>query len=58
VPQDHAAAIGWYRKPADQGDAALRVNLGLFYEKGSGGLPKNERDATRLCKVAAGQGDE
>jgi TPR repeat protein len=30
--------------------------LGLFYADGRGGLPKDEREAARLYKLAAGQG--
>ncbi len=36
VPQDHAEAVKWFRKAANQGDATAQYNLGLMYGKGSG----------------------
>jgi uncharacterized protein len=30
VPRDHAAAIDWYHKAADQGDRPAQVNLALM----------------------------
>jgi TPR repeat protein len=41
---------------ADQGNARAQYILGVFYESGSGGLPKDEREAARLYKLAADQG--
>jgi hypothetical protein len=46
-----------YRVAADQGDANGQVNLGWLYEKGRGGLPKDDREAARLYKLAADQGN-
>jgi TPR repeat protein len=34
-----------------------QVSLGVFYEAGRGGLPKNDREAARLYKLAADQGN-
>ena len=31
VPQDHAEAVKWYRKAAEQGDADAQCQLGLMY---------------------------
>jgi TPR repeat protein len=45
-----------YRLRADQGDAEALYNLGVFYEQGRGGLPKDEREAARRYKLAADQG--
>ncbi len=45
------------RRLAGQGDASAQVNLGLLYENGRGGLPKDDREAARLYKLAADQGD-
>jgi hypothetical protein len=43
---------------ADQaGYAAAQVNLGVFYKQGLGGLAKDDREAVRLYKLAADQGD-
>jgi TPR repeat protein len=33
------------------------TRLGVLYEVGGGGLPKDEREAARLYKLAADQGD-
>jgi hypothetical protein len=53
VPQDFQAAVQWYRKAAEQGDADAQVNLGLMYERGAGGLPKNRTLAYALFNLAA-----
>jgi TPR repeat protein len=36
VPQNHAKAVMWYRKAAEQGDAWARYILGYSYERGEG----------------------
>ena len=36
VPQDLAVAVTWYRKAAEQGDAAGQHGLGFLYDKGQG----------------------
>ena len=36
VRQDHAEALGWYRKATEQGHAEAQYNLGLMYYKGEG----------------------
>ena len=36
VTLDYTAAMRWYRKAADQGDASAQTNLGLMYDKGQG----------------------
>ncbi len=36
VPQDHAVAVQWYRKAAEQGVAKAEFNLGLMYDNGLG----------------------
>ncbi len=45
-----------YRLAADQGYARAQDNLGLFYEQGRGGLPKDYAQAARLYRLAADQG--
>ncbi len=42
---------------ADQGNAQGQANLGVLYEKGLGGLAKDEREAARLYKLSADQGN-
>src|SRR5580693_1163111 len=37
-----------YKLAADQGNALAQVKLAVFYENGSGGLPKDDREAARL----------
>ena len=46
-----------YRLAADQGNAAAQTALGVLYQHGSGGLPKDEYQAVRLFRLAADQGD-
>ena len=36
VAQDYAAAVSWYRKAADQGNALAQTILGVMYENGQG----------------------
>ena len=36
VPQNYKEALKWYRRAADQGDAAAQFNLGLAYTQGKG----------------------
>jgi TPR repeat protein len=36
VPQDYQAALRWFHKAAEQGDASAQNNLGLMYERGRG----------------------
>ena len=43
VPQDHKAAVKWYRLAAEQGDASAQLNLGVMYEKGRG-VPQAETE--------------
>jgi uncharacterized protein len=33
IPQDDAQAMLWFRKAAEQGDAAAQFNLGAIYER-------------------------
>ena len=42
-----------YKLAADQGNASAQVSLGAFYETGRGGLPKDDREAASLYKLAA-----
>ena len=41
VTEDDAKAAMWYRRAADQGNAVAEVHLGMSYEKGYLGLPKD-----------------
>ena len=48
----------WYRKAADQGNAAAQCNLGLMYAEGRGGLPQDLTEALRWLRKAHAQGFE
>ena len=56
VPQDYAAAVSWYRKAADQGDADAQYNLGVMYDNGQG-VPQDYAAAVSWYRKAADQGD-
>jgi hypothetical protein len=45
---DNSEAARLYKLAADQGNALAQVNLAVFFENGSGGLPKDDREADRL----------
>ena len=51
------SAMGLHKLAAD-GDADAQYQLGLHYEAGSGGVPKDIRQATEWFQRAAAQGNE
>ena len=53
--QDYAEAVKWYRKAANQGDAAAQLNLGNCYYKGQG-VRQDYAEAVKLYREAANQG--
>ena len=55
VPQDYAAAVSWYRKAAEQGDADAQYNLGVMYDAGQG-VPQDYAAAVSWYRKAAEQG--
>src|SRR5258708_35030300 len=55
---DEPEAARLYQHAADQGDPDAQVNLGVFYQRGIGGLAKDEREAARLFELAANHGNE
>ena len=57
VQQDREKAVEWYRKAANQGDAAAQLNLGLSYYNGEG-VEKNLNKALEWFEKAAKQGDK
>jgi TPR repeat protein len=57
VPQDDAAAVSWYRKAADQGDADAQVLLGQMYSMGRG-VPQDYVIAHMWLNLAAASGDK
>ena len=59
VPQDHAEAVRWHRRAADQGGAQAQHNLGVMHAKEDlegAGVTLDFTEAARLCKLAADQG--
>ena len=54
VPQSYAEALKWFRKAANQGDAAAQFNLGLMYRMGQG-VPQNYVLAHMWFNLAASQ---
>lgn len=52
-----AAAVGWYRKAAEQGYGMAQSGLGNMYEKGVG-VPQNNAEAVKWYRKAAEQGYE
>ena len=56
VPQDYTKAVEWYRKAAEQNEAAAQFSLGLMYDQGTG-VERNLTEATRWYRLAAKNGD-
>ena len=57
VPQDYAAAAGWYRMAAGRGNAAAQNNLALLYQNGQG-VPADLVQALAWFDLAAAQGGD
>ncbi len=55
MKQDHAEAVQWYGKAADQGVAVAQFNLGLAYDDGQG-VPQNLLAAYAWFTIAAANG--
>ena len=55
MPQDYAQAVTWYRKAAEQGNAAAQWGLGLLYVRGQG-IPQDYTQADGWFRKAAEQG--
>ena len=55
VPQDHAEAVKWYRKAAEQGLDFAQYNLGVVYSEGEG-VPQDHAEAAKWWHRAAAQG--
>lgn len=53
---DLPAAAGWYKKAAEQSHTDARYNLGVIYQNGGEGLPKDEKEAALWYEKAAKQG--
>jgi TPR repeat protein len=55
IPQDYAAALTWFRKAADKGDASAQHALGGAYFEGLG-VPQDYAAAASWYQKAADQG--
>jgi TPR repeat protein len=53
---DYAEAMRWYRKAADQGNAAAQTNIGYLYYRGWG-VAQDYAEAMRWYRKAADQGN-
>lgn len=58
VNSDSAAAIEWYRKAAENNDAAAQYNLGTWYQKGQGGLQQDDAEAFKWIEKSAKNGND
>lgn len=58
VERDHPRAAKLFRLSADQGNVDAMVNLGQFYEKGLGGMPKDRPAARALYLRASARGSK
>jgi uncharacterized protein len=56
LPRDYAIAAEWFRKAAEQGNAAGGRLLGSRYQFGQG-VPQSMADAVTWYRKAAEQGD-
>jgi TPR repeat protein len=56
VKNDHTAAL-WSRLAAGAGDSEGMYSLGIMYEQGRGGLPKDASQAVSWYRKAADAGD-
>ena len=57
MPQDHAAAVAWYRKAAEQGHAVAQLFLGITYQNGKD-VPQDYAAAAAWYRKAAEQGNQ
>ena len=53
--EDHAEAVKWYRKSAEQGYPDAQNSLGMMYELGIG-VSRNYAEAAKWYRKAAKQG--
>jgi len=56
VPKDIEAALGWFLKSAEQGNAAAQFSLGYIYLSFASLMPEYKKDAAKWHLMAAEQG--
>jgi len=55
LPSDHALAVQWYRRAAEQSNAEGQHALGMMYANGRG-VPRDDVEAARWFRRSADQG--
>ena len=55
VKEDDTEAVNWFRKAADQNDAAAQFNLGEMYEEGDG-VKESMKEAIKWYRKASACG--
>jgi TPR repeat protein len=58
IQVDAQAALMWFKKAADQGDARGMNGLGSMYANGDGGLVENDQEAEKWFRKAAELGED
>jgi hypothetical protein len=56
VTQDYKEAVKWFRKAAEQGNAAAQASMGHLYEEGKE-VAKDYKEAEKWFRKAAKQGN-
>jgi TPR repeat protein len=56
VPEDNVAAIAWYTRAAEHGDAQAQNNLGAMYDAGEG-TSMDDQKAVHWYTLSANQGN-
>ena len=54
--RDYKEAVKWFRRAADQGDAAAQFYLGIMSAEGEG-VPQNHGEAAKWFQLAADRGN-
>lgn len=54
--KDDVAALTWFKKAAEQGDAKGQYQLGQMYTEGKAGLKESEKEASTWYEKSANQG--
>src|SRR5215831_5113160 len=57
VPRNDQTSLMYLRKSAERGFPSAQLVMGLWYESGAPGIPKDTNEALRWYKLAAAQGN-
>jgi len=55
--RDYKEAVKWFRRAAEQGDAAAQFYLGIMFAQGEGGVPQDYAEAAKWFHSAADRGN-